>query len=79
MGHTSCIDCPRTMTMLCWAMICGFRKRTAARVRWNSDKLRIIAPADMMAMFAVVVDAVVSGAQNRSEFGVKRDRLASAR
>jgi hypothetical protein len=71
-GHTSCIDWPKTRTMLCFATIWGLRRSTAARVKWNSDKLRIIAAAEIIAMFAAGVD-VVKCVGNR-DFGVKRDR-----
>lgn len=39
---------------LWFAMSFGFLIRSAARVRWNSAKLRIIVFADMIAISAVV-------------------------
>ena len=63
--------------MLWLAMIWGFLTRTAARVMWNSDKARIIAPAETMPIFAVVVDAVEFPVSNW-DLGEK-DPLASAR
>jgi hypothetical protein len=35
-------------------MIWGFLRSSAASVTWNSDKLRIIAEADIIAIFAVL-------------------------
>jgi hypothetical protein len=51
---TSCIDWPRSRTMLWFAMIWGFLRSTAASVMWKSEMLRIIADAEMMAMVVVV-------------------------
>ena len=42
------------MMTLWFAMSFGFLIRSAASVRWNSAKLRIIEVADIMAMFVVV-------------------------
>jgi hypothetical protein len=53
-ARTSCIDPPKTMMTLWFAMSFGFLTRSAASVRWNKAKLRIIAFADMMAIFASV-------------------------
>ena len=53
-ARTSCIDPPKTMMILWFAMSFGFLTRSAASVKWNSARLRIIAFADMMAMFASV-------------------------
>jgi hypothetical protein len=46
------MDPPKTMMTLWSAMSFGFLTRTAASVRWNSDKLRIMVFADMIAIFA---------------------------
>ena len=69
---TNCMDCPRTSTMLWVAMSLGFRRRMKARVRWKSERLRIIVFADIIAMAAVVVVAGVLGCSRNSRFWVKR-------
>jgi hypothetical protein len=46
------MDPPKTMMTLWSAMSFGFLTRTAASVRWNSDKLRIMVFADMIAIFS---------------------------
>ena len=48
----------------------GFFSRSAARVRWNSDKLRIMEPAEIMAMFAVVYTVVVTKGERKDGVGV---------
>jgi hypothetical protein len=45
--------------MLWLPMIWGFLTSTTASVIWNSDMLRIIADADMIAMFAVCRTSVL--------------------
>lgn len=55
------MDWPSTSTMLWVAMSLGFRRRMNARVRWKSERLRIIVFADIIAMAAVVVVAGVLG------------------
>lgn len=52
MLHTSCIDPPKIMMTLWFAMSLGFLIRSAASVRWNSAKLRIIVFAEMRAMLS---------------------------
>lgn len=46
------MDPPKTIMTLWSAMSFGFLTRTAASVRWNSDKLRIMVFADMIAIFS---------------------------
>ena len=55
------MDWPSTSTMLWVAMSLGFRRRMNARVRWKSERLRIIVFADIIAMAAVLVVAGVLG------------------
>jgi hypothetical protein len=55
------------MTTLWLAMSFGFFSRSAASVRWNSDKLRIMEPAEMMAMFAVLHTVVVTKGEREGE------------
>jgi hypothetical protein len=55
--------------MLCFATICGLRRRTAASVMWKRDKLRIIAAAEMIAIFAVGVDCRMFDLEFWSEKG----------
>lgn len=57
-AHTSCIDPPKIIITLWFATSFGFLIRSAANVRWNSAKLRIIALADMIAMVAGVRDSL---------------------
>lgn len=47
------MDPPKTIMTLWSAMSFGFLTRTAASVKWNSDKLRIMVFADMIAILQV--------------------------
>jgi len=52
--HTSCIDPPRIKITLWFATSFGFLIRSAASVRWNSAKLRIIEFAVIIAIFVML-------------------------